>query len=271
VSRRVNESPTMTYKEKQDMNYPLLPSYPTERQNLIRHVSNRHSEEEQGLVCRPRRLMLQGRCSSYALFFVFGTVFLVVITGTLNKQFQWYDGSVEYPTTANPGKVISSLGTTSSQKISQENYDSKAIAPCHEMPCFSMAKIHVPLGIPGFPSFLDYAHEGSINVSYDSRSLRLNGERVFFLGGSMHPSRTTQQTWNMALDQAIQNGLNLITIYVMWSDHQPFPDQDIDWSFDQAVSCNYFDPPTRTCDWSLATAIRSAADRGLFLHLRLGP
>ncbi|KAG7346831.1 beta-galactosidase [Nitzschia inconspicua] len=135
-----------------------------------------------------------------------------------------------------------------------------------------MANIHVPLKSPGFPSFLDYAHKGSIKVTYDNRSLKLNGERVFFLGGSMHPSRATQQTWNMALNEAVQNGLNLITIYVMWADHQPFPDQDIDWSFQKGIECQSPENRlTEACDWSLAAAIRSAANRGLFVHLRLGP
>jgi hypothetical protein len=249
------------------MTYPPLPTYPTERQHLIRPISNRLSHEEPGLVSR-LLLMLQGHCSNYALMFIFGTVFLMVIMGCFNQKYQWNDVSVGYSTTTNPDDIIFSTRTTSAQQLSHDSYVSNADVPCNEIPCFGMAKIHVPLGVPGFPSFLNYAHKGSIRVSYDNRSLRLNGERVFFLGGSMHPARTTQQTWKMALDQAVQNGLNLITIYVMWSDHQPFPDQDIDWSFEQAVSCNSFD---QICDWSLASAIRSAADRGLFLHLRLGP
>jgi beta-galactosidase GanA len=87
----------------------------------------------------------------------------------------------------------------------------------------------------------------------------------------MHPARATQKTWNMALDEAVQNGLNLITIYVMWSEHQPFPNMDIDWSFPQSISCRSLDYPTQSCDWNLANAIRAAGDRGLFVHLRLGP
>jgi hypothetical protein len=144
-------------------------------------------------------------------------------------------------------------------------------AKCLYHPCFNKANIHVPMNKPGFPSFLSFANKGPIDVSYDSRSLQLNGERTFFLGGSMHPSRATHQTWNLALDEAVQNGLNLITIYVMWVDHQPFPDRDIDWRLEQSISCDTMDDPSGQCEWSLATAIRSAADRGLFVHLRIGP
>lgn len=145
------------------------------------------------------------------------------------------------------------------------------IQMCHKEPCFTPAKIRVSGERPKFPSFWNYAHQGQpLQVSYDNRAMKINGERVFFLGGSMHPSRATKKTWNYALDEAVRNGLNLITIYVMWSDHQPFPAKAIDWSFSKSVECdnNAFDD---SCNWSLATAIRSAANRGLFVHLRIGP
>jgi hypothetical protein len=140
-----------------------------------------------------------------------------------------------------------------------------------EAPCFTPAKIRVPTGRPGFPSFWSYAHQGPLQVSYDSRAITINGERVFFLGGSLHPSRATKKTWSYALDEAVRNGLNLITIYVMWSAHQPVPTKDIDWGFPQSVECDAGDYASNSCDWTLATAIRSAADRGLFVHLRVGP
>lgn len=115
---------------------------------------------------------------------------------------------------------------------------------------------HVVQAKPGFPSFLDYA--GSpIAVSYDERSILLNGTRVLLLGGSMHPVRNTRQTWEHQLDEAVHQGLNLITLYVMWSWHQPKCASRLDW--------NIVD------DWDLKDAIVSAGQRGLFVHLRLGP
>ncbi len=150
------------------------------------------------------------------------------------------------------------------------------IPRCKIPPCFEPSHIHVPMSIPSFPSFLDYAHRGPLRVSYDERSLKLNGERSFFIGGSMHPARATSRTWNYALDEAVENGLNLITIYVMWSDHQPLPDKAIDWTFPDwslplDAACHDTAGDQSCKDWNLATAIRSAANRGLFVHLRIGP
>lgn len=121
----------------------------------------------------------------------------------------------------------------------------------------------------GFPSFLDFANKASIHVGYDSRSILLNGERVLLLGGSLHPSRATRMTWEHALDEVVNNGLNLITLYVMWADHQPVPTKEIDWNFPKSIDCD--DTKGDSCEWNLSSAIRSAARRGLFVHIRIGP
>lgn len=142
---------------------------------------------------------------------------------------------------------------------------------CTNSPCFTQAKIRVASDQPGFPSFWKYAHQGPILVSYDSRAIRLNGERSFFLGGSFHPSRATRMTWNYALDEAVRNGLNLITIYVIWSAHQILPNYKVDWGFPGSYGVECDEGSDNSCEWSLASAIRAAADRGLFVHLRVGP
>jgi hypothetical protein len=100
----------------------------------------------------------------------------------------------------------------------------------------------------------------------------LNGERAIFIGGSLHPVRATRLTWEMALDQAVQQGLNLVTIYVMWSAHQQFADSVFDWSFFSSPN-HHEDTSSRTTTsaWTLADAIQAAADRGLFVHIRVGP
>jgi Glycosyl hydrolases family 35 len=127
----------------------------------------------------------------------------------------------------------------------------------------------VPRDIAGFPSYQSYAGT-PYRVSYDGRSLLLNGDqRALFFGGSMHPVRATRGTWEAALDQAVVQGLNLITIYVMWAAHQPFADTSpFDWSL--------LFLPTSSDDgvvvaWTLAEAIQAAADRGFFVHIRVGP
>ena len=150
------------------------------------------------------------------------------------------------------------------------------IAPCDGYPCFEAAEIHVPTTSSGFPSFLNYANRGPISIGYDNRSLKINGDRVFFLGGSMHPARATLKTWKLALDEAVEIGLNLITIYVMWSDHQPIKNREIDWTFPDWSSpengaCRDFVADGSCSDWNLAEAIRMAGNHGLFVHLRIGP
>ena len=91
----------------------------------------------------------------------------------------------------------------------------------------------------------------------------------------MHPIRATRMTWEMALDQAVQNGLNLITMYVFWSAHQPFPDQPYQWSLVdpllQTSTSDKTETGTYFQEWELADAIASCARRGLFVHIRIGP
>lgn len=43
-----------------------------------------------------------------------------------------------------------------------------------------------------------------------------DGKRALFLSGSLHPIRATRATWDMVLDEAISNDLNLMTI-LEWS------------------------------------------------------
>lgn len=123
---------------------------------------------------------------------------------------------------------------------------------------FQRARVLVPENRRSVKSFWDYANQGPINVTYDERAILLNGERVLFLSGSMHPLRSTKETWERALDDAVHHGLNMVTIYVFWAAHQQFPDADFHWSFPGL-------------DWDLASAIRAAANRGLFVHIRIGP
>jgi hypothetical protein len=128
---------------------------------------------------------------------------------------------------------------------------------CNDFMCFERARIRVPEDLPNFPSFWNYAEHGPINVTFDERAIMLNGNRSLFLSGSLHPVRATQESWATALDAAVRQGLNMVTMYVFWAAHQPFPDMDFDWSFPGG--------------WDLASAIRAAANRGLFIHIRIGP
>ena len=114
------------------------------------------------------------------------------------------------------------------------------------------------------------------NVSYNHRSLILNDEPLLLLGGSIHPVRHTPATWAAALDEAVAFGLNLVTVYVMWAAHQPTASSALDWRLPgSALVCQTKgDSSTHSDDkscWTLATALQAAAQRRLWVHVRIGP
>ena len=165
--------------------------------------------------------------------------------------------------------------TNTTPSISSKSKDSQQRCPDTIPFCRlnEKQKHFVERGRKGFPSFWDYAPQGPMNVSYDGRSFLLNNDRVLFLSGSMHPVRATKQTWEHTLDEAVLNGLNMITIYVFWAGHQAFPDQDMDWTLPagRGVACQLVKEKPSFCGWDLADAIQAAAHRGLFVHARIGP
>jgi len=110
---------------------------------------------------------------------------------------------------------------------------------------------------PGFPSFTDYSGT-PYEVSFDSRSLLLDGERALFLSGSIHGPRGTPALWEAALDDAVEQGLNMIQVYVFWNYHQPLEGAPTDWFGDGGAG-------------DLAGLIEACACRGLFVNLRIGP
>ena len=58
-------------------------------------------------------------------------------------------------------------------------------------------------------------------VSYDSRSLVLDGARVLLLSGSIHYQRVLPADWPRVLALAVEGGLNTIQTYVAWDEHEP--------------------------------------------------
>ena len=113
-----------------------------------------------------------------------------------------------------------------------------------------------------------------IHVSYNHRSIVIDGTPVLLLGGSLHPVRHTRATWIQALDEAVHMGLNLITVYVVWSAHQPFADVvPLDWSLPGSdFVCNNNSKQEDTDGpWTLGAAIHQAAKQRLWVHLRVGP
>ena len=57
----------------------------------------------------------------------------------------------------------------------------------------------------------------AFNVTYDKRSMLLDGVPALFLSGSVHPPRSTPGTWDTVLAQAAADGLNMVEVYVFWN------------------------------------------------------
>ena len=92
------------------------------------------------------------------------------------------------------------------------------------------------------------------NVSFDGRSLLLNGERTIFLSGAVHYPRVTPAMWPALAATAKSFGLNMIETYAFWNVHEPVAGE-LQWQ----GSAN------------LSAFVQVFADAGLFVTLRIGP
>jgi hypothetical protein len=95
------------------------------------------------------------------------------------------------------------------------------------------------------------------NISYDGRSLLLNGRRRLFVSGGVHYARHQPKLWRPVLEQARAAGLVGITSYVMWNQHESLRGT-YDWGQVQPRS-------------NISAFLQVAHDVGLYVHLRLGP
>ncbi|XP_048130365.1 beta-galactosidase 16-like isoform X2 [Rhodamnia argentea] len=59
------------------------------------------------------------------------------------------------------------------------------------------------------------------NVTYDGRSLIVDGERKILFSGSIHYPRSTPQMWPSLIAKAKQGGIDVIQTYVFWNQHEP--------------------------------------------------
>ncbi|KAK6143379.1 hypothetical protein DH2020_023727 [Rehmannia glutinosa] len=62
-------------------------------------------------------------------------------------------------------------------------------------------------------------------VTYDSRSLIINGTRQLLFSGSIHYPRSTPEMWPEIIRKAKEGGLNVIQTYVFWNIHEPVQGQ----------------------------------------------
>ncbi|XP_022954831.1 beta-galactosidase 16-like [Cucurbita moschata] len=64
-------------------------------------------------------------------------------------------------------------------------------------------------------------NRSSGNVTYDGRSLIINGEHKLLFSGSIHYPRSTPEMWPSLIAKAKAGGLDVIETYVFWNIHEP--------------------------------------------------
>nr|KYP61873.1 Beta-galactosidase 3 [Cajanus cajan] len=91
-------------------------------------------------------------------------------------------------------------------------------------------------------------------VTYDGRSLIIDGHRNILFSGSIHYPRSTPQMWPDLIAKAKQGGLDVIQTYVFWNLHEPQPGE--------------YDFSDR---YDLVRFIKEIQAQGLYVCLRIGP
>lgn len=92
------------------------------------------------------------------------------------------------------------------------------------------------------------------SVTYDKKSLIINGQRKILLSGSIHYPRSTPDMWEGLIQKAKGGGLDVIDTYVFWNLHEPSPGN---YNFEGR--------------YDLVRFIKLVQKAGLYLHLRIGP
>ena len=92
------------------------------------------------------------------------------------------------------------------------------------------------------------------SVTYDGRSLMVDGRRVWLVSGSVHYFRTPGALWWDRLLKAKRAGLNCVSTFVAWNLHEP---QEGRWQFEG--------------DRDIVQFVRQAGELGLYVILRPGP
>lgn len=92
------------------------------------------------------------------------------------------------------------------------------------------------------------------NVTYDDRSILVDGQRIWLVSGSVHYFRIPSGQWRDALLKARRGGLNCISTCIPWNFHEVAEGQ---WEMEG--------------DKDVAGFIRLADELGLYVILRPGP
>ncbi|KAL8141206.1 hypothetical protein V2J09_007227 [Rumex salicifolius] len=91
-------------------------------------------------------------------------------------------------------------------------------------------------------------------ISYDKKSLIINGKRKILISGSIHYPRSTPDMWEDLISKAKDGGLDVIDTYVFWNVHEPSPGN---YNFEG--------------NYNLVQFIKTVQKAGLYVNLRIGP
>ncbi|KAK4437634.1 Beta-galactosidase 13 [Sesamum alatum] len=91
-------------------------------------------------------------------------------------------------------------------------------------------------------------------VTYDGRSVIINGSRELLFSGSVHYPRSTPTMWPDIIRKSKEGGLNVIQTYVFWNIHEPVEGQ---FNFEG--------------NYDLVKFIKLIGEEGLWVTLRIGP
>lgn len=92
------------------------------------------------------------------------------------------------------------------------------------------------------------------NITYDHRSLIINGQRKLFISASIHYPRSVPAMWPGLIATAKEGGVNTIETYVFWNGHELSPG-------------NYYFEDR----FDLVKFAKIIKDAGLYMILRIGP
>ncbi|PWZ54300.1 Beta-galactosidase 6 [Zea mays] len=115
------------------------------------------------------------------------------------------------------------------------------------------------------------------NVTYDHRALVIDGVRRVLVSGSIHYPRSTPDMWPGLIQKAKDGGLDVIETYVFWDIHEPVRGQArtntyIHHQFITHLSAlPFFSAYDFEGRKDLAAFVKTVADAGLYVHLRIGP
>ncbi|XP_075490704.1 beta-galactosidase 8-like [Primulina tabacum] len=92
------------------------------------------------------------------------------------------------------------------------------------------------------------------NVTYDHRAIVIDGQRRFFISGSIHYARSTPDMWPDLIQKSKDGGLDVIQTYIFWNLHEEVRGQ---YDFEGRKDVVKF--------------VKLIGEAGLLVHLRIGP